>query len=243
MTTDAPPTPCALAHAVPGRHLDGCDDPDCPGCLPALALDRTKACGWHTGRVRRALGDAPDLVAHLHELIEPGSGAGEERVTRGELAPPAPLSVDALSAADDLIRVLASWTARLASANRLHGPVEPPRSLERRPRQARTCVGLCQWLLAHQDAALSAPWTAAYVRDVTTEVASVRARYPLEERPVWLPVPCPACGSNSLARWAPRWVGAPVTIACELDDCRTTVDEDRYPWLVRLAADLAKDRR
>jgi hypothetical protein len=262
--TDTPPRPCALEHAIPARHRDDCDGhapavegqaerKPCRGCLPALADQPLHVCRWHAARVTRALGDIPDLVAHLHTLIEPGSGAGEERVTRGELAPPAPLSVDAISAADDILAILGSWADRLAAHRSLTGPTKPstvgwrrdgsPGILTRRRLQIDLAVERAGRLLTHQDAALTAPWAAAYVRDITRETASLRARYPTTERPVFLPVPCPACGAMSLARWAPRWVGAPTTIACELDDCRTVVDEDRYPWLVRLAADLARERR
>ena len=265
-TTTAVVVLCALDHPVPGRHLDDCDGltppapgkhrdqcttTDCPGCLrtpckgcqPAQAADHTHICRWHTGRLTRALGDAPDLITHLHEMIEPGSGAGEERVTRGELAPPAPLRVDAVAAADDLVRVLGSWAARIATERRLTAFLAPQRGGNRRARQITDVLDHVQRLTTHQEHALTANWAAAYVRDITTEIGALRATWPMEERPVYLPVPCPACGASSLARWAPRWQGAPTTICCEMSDCRTVVDEDRYPWLVRLAADLARERR
>lgn len=241
--TEAVRPPCALDHTVPGRHTDTCPGNDCPGCLPALATDRLHVCRWHLGRTTRALGDAPDLIAHLHEMIEPGSSAGEERVTRGELAPPAPLRVDAVAAADDLARVLGSWSARVATERHLAAFLPPSRAGSRRERQVTAAIDAVTRLTTHQEHALTARWTPAYVRDLTHEVAVIRAQWPMEERPVFLPVPCPACGSSSLARWAPRWQGAPTTIACEMPDCRTVVDEDRYPWLVRLAQDLARERR
>ena len=244
---DQPRPACALDHTRPGNHLDTCTGTDatgkdCRGCTPALADQHSLVCRWHAGRHRRALGDLPDLVAHLHDNIEPSSSASDgDYVTRGELAPPAPLSVDALSAADDLVLLARSWAARLAGDRRLVGPTRFSTG-DRRADQHEDARTLCAWLLTHEDAALSAPWTAAYLRELLHDVGAVTARWPIEQRPVWLPVPCPECGATSLARWAPRWAGAPTTIACERPECLHTVSEDTYPWLVRLAADLAVPR-
>jgi hypothetical protein len=73
-------------------------------------------------RATEAVAACPDLVGHLREHVEPGSAAGGER--SGTRDAPAPLSVTAVAAADDLHAALASWVLLVLEEHpdRLHGP-------------------------------------------------------------------------------------------------------------------------
>ncbi len=59
------------------------------------------------------------------------------------------------------------------------------------------------------------------------------ARFPTEQRPVYLPMPCPECGLRTLRRYAPRRYEAPVTIACESHACEHIISEDGFDWVAR----------
>jgi hypothetical protein len=138
--------------------------------------------------------------------------------------------------------MLHSWADLTARTYRLTRP----------PRAGSTCVidrgvvtitgvktptatrDITVWLLRHTDQIAAQPWAHEMVTEITRAVAALHAKWPTEERPVTLPIPCPACGATSLTRHAPQWEGAPTTITCQLADCQHTVPEDRYDWLIRL---------
>ena len=252
---------CSVDHVVPGRHLDGCPVDGCSGCWPALALDGLQVCGWHARRTRWAIAQAPDVVGHLREHVEPGSATGDR--VGGSRTPPEPLSLDAVAAADDLHAALASWVLLVLEEHpdRLDGPgwqgsaVRPAskrRVLGEVVYQASRVVGLrgdtagdtaptrrlATWLLRHLDWALAQPWALELATEMPEQISRLHAAWPTSEHATRLGLPCPGCGLLTLVRWAPRWQGAPVTIACERIACAAVVPEEKYPWLARLATDL-----
>lgn len=293
-----PPRLCAVGHVVPRAHLDGAlEDPthaeSCLGCRPALADEdgHQLVCRWHGRRQRWAIAAAPDLVAHLRDHLQPGA-ASDDKV-RGSRTPPAPISLAALAAADDLHAKLAGWVlVVLEERPDLHGPdwagsLVVPRQrtrtrdgevVYRDPRvvgvrgpmhdaHIETCTGcscihvkhaagphlrrcqrcpgcipsgsaatiaLARWLLTHLEWCLAQPWAAVFVTEIPAAVTTVRARWPIEERPARVPVPCPACGQRTLVRHAPKWAEAPITVACDRIECGHIVPETRYEHLTRL---------
>jgi hypothetical protein len=228
-------TACATGCTLRGRHTTTCDTDGCTGCLPTPVDPPATICTNCHARLRHALTACPDLVTHILGNIEPGRGEPTEHHGPRQ-SPPAPLNVTALSDADDLHARLAAW------ADLITGTGRPPRERTtrntagditgiRHPNATRVLV---IWLLRRTKLIAEQDWAHEMVREVTRTVRILTARWPVEDRPVYLPVPCPACGCDSLVRYAPRWEGAPVTITCRLTECGHTVPEDRYAWLIRL---------
>lgn len=82
----------AIGCAIPRRHVPGCDDEECRGCLPALA-DVGRLCERHLNRIRSTLVGIGDLAVRLPEVLVPGTGKAQ-RVT-GTPERSAPLNLDA----------------------------------------------------------------------------------------------------------------------------------------------------
>lgn len=211
-------------------------------------------------RGRGALSACPDLVAHLREHLEPvATGYDADRGTRtGKRNPPAPLSVDAAAAADDLHATLAAWTTLVMhERGQPDQPIDGPdwTGSDIRPASKRRCatgemvyedarvigvhhwhatLNVTRWLFRHYDWITRQDWAAAdFVTELHDQVATIRARFPTEQRPVYLPMPCPECGLRTLRRYAPRRYEAPVTIACDSEDCEHVISEDGFDWVAR----------
>ena len=260
---------CASGCTIRRRHLADCGTEDgdttadaCPGCLPRPASDGSTVCIVCDGRWTDALTRAPELVTHIRSLIEPGSAGPSEaqwKHTKGAAAP-APLNVAAVSDADDLHAVLASWAARVVDESGMHGPHWSGSDVRPASRR-RTCGGVAYedarvvgltagtdgaatrevagWLLTHRAWILSREWVPVMVQEVSRMVGQLRARWPVEERPARLPIRCPECGQRALTRYAPREAGWPSTITC--DECGQTIPEQLYGHYARLV--LAEQRK
>lgn len=116
------PPPCARGCTLDGQHAPPCDGNDCGGCLPRPA-DTGHLCERCYTALRRDLATAPSLINWLRQHVEPG-GPRQDGKTTGTRNPPAPLSADAVAAADDLHAMLASWVLLILEEHpsRLHGP-------------------------------------------------------------------------------------------------------------------------
>ncbi len=247
---------CAAGCTLRGRHLDDCGDPEqCRGCLPALAADGLQVCDRCHTRLRHALATAPSLVMHLREHVEPGATVRDDQPhAKGKKAPPAPLNVEALSAADDLHAELASWALLVMEERHVTGPDWTGSDI--RPASKRhTSAGviyddarvvgvsdwsatltLSRWLTPHTEWMARQEWAADVCAEVPQQVYTLLARFPMEQRPVYLPVPCPACGCQTLRRHAPRDAGLPVTVACDLGECGHIIEEDGFDWAAKVLA-------
>lgn len=254
-----------LPHTTPGEHLDACPTPStCTGCAPrpTLAAEPLLVCVHHRARVVSALAAAPDLVAHLRECVIPGKAStGDPTGTRSSSAAPAPLSVAAVSDADDVHAMLMSWALEVRRLHPSH-PVPPMAGSDVRPQTStRTADGaavvvdaqvvgltstappetttwVTRWLLDWLHWALCQPaLAAALATEIPAVIGRIRARWPIEDRDAALAVPCPACDLRTLIRHVPRWASAPVTVTCSA--CTWVADEDRYDWLIRLAREAA----
>ena len=85
----------------------------CPGCAPRAARDGVLLCEGCYRRIRRLLGECPDLIAHLRSLVDPLKAAVYDRVMVSSSRPdlPAPVPADLVDASDDLMRMLQGWAA------------------------------------------------------------------------------------------------------------------------------------
>lgn len=246
---------CASAHDVRGRHIDGCPIENCRGCLPATAAQGLQVCERCHTRLRHVLAIAPSLVMHLREHIQPGASVTDEQPgAPGKKAPPAPLNVEALSGADDLHAELASWALVVMEERRVNGPDWTgsdirPASKRRTPagivyEDARVVgvmdwqatLTLSRWLMPHTEWMAGQDWAGDISTEIPDKVYTLLARFPMEQRPVYLPVPCPACGCQTLRRHAPRDAGLPVTVACDLYECGHIIEEDGFDWAAKVLA-------
>lgn len=66
--------------ALPRRHIPGCDGTDCRGCLPALAEPNEAFCDTCSSKLRRWLGEIPDLFA---AIVDPPTIRDEHTVVDG----------------------------------------------------------------------------------------------------------------------------------------------------------------
>lgn len=248
---------CAVAHTR--GHLDGCDDDTCPGCRPVLAADGLQVCGWHAKYATHVLSACPGLVAHLRDSLERGPKPTDDQPKgKGEKVPPAPLDVDAMSAADDLHAELVSWALLVMEERDVTGPDWTgsdirPASKRRTPdgivyEDARV-VGVDDWqatvnvvrfLFVHLDWMLRQDWAGPFVEETTEKVRTIRHRWPTEDRPVYLPVPCPECKCRTLRRYPPAWAGAPITAKCDMGECDHVITEDSFMWAARVLAENGK---
>lgn len=249
-------TACATGCTLRSRHLTDCADQDtCRGCLPAPAAAPLEVCERCHLKLRHTLASAPALVRHIRGNVEPGATVRDDQPhAKGKKAPPAPLNVEALSAADDLHAELASWALLVMEERHITGPDWTgsdirPASKRRTPagiiyEDARVVgvndwtatLTVSRWLLVHTEWMASQPWAADVCREIPEKVYTLSARWPTEQRPVYLPVPCPACNHQSLRRHAPKGEGLPVTVACEMYDCGHVIEEDGFDWAAKVLA-------
>ena len=123
MTTTATPTkPCAGGCTSLGSHQPQCPcagpghkpahDDHCDGCQPRPAEFGVLCRGCHR-RLTRALADVPDLVLHLRAHVAPSWQVSDGGSVSGTREAPAPLSLDAVDAADELVAAVASWVVEV----------------------------------------------------------------------------------------------------------------------------------
>lgn len=283
---------CSTGCTLKGRHLADCN-PDCPctchtnlyapcdtpggchehhdgtacrGCLPKPIPDSRTVCQDCETRLTAALDEAPHLVAHIRSHIEPGPAPTDpdrpKRHGKAEAAP-APLSVAALSDADDLHALLASWAVRIAASRRLHGPSWAgsdvrPASKRRHPIGAMVyedarVVGVrydgatrhvTDWLRVHIDHAVALDDAADLVDEIASLVGALKRRWPDEEPVRWLPrIRCPKCHRMSLRRSPPKFVGQPVMIHCSATDCGKQIAEELWAHQARLIEHERRERK
>ena len=258
----------APGHTIPRKHQAECPRTDCAGCLPAHTQGRDLICEWHQERVREALNYAPKLIAHIRDHVQPGASNSVRPAEKGKgFSPPAPLNISAVSDADDLHAELASWALLIMEEHpsRLHGPgwngadVRPAstrRSNGERIYDPARVVGLaasadplltthaiCRWIARQLPWAITQEWAGALTEELTDRVSRMRARWPMDERRVFLPVPCQACARLTLTRSAPAEPGDPVTIACVAVDCNEVIPPEKYDFMIKVFAEAEAEKK
>lgn len=248
---------CATGCYLPGQHVPTAVHPadhPCLGCLPRRTAPGRVVCWRCSNGLEDALVRAPDLVAHIRDQVVPGDSGGTDGLPgAGRLDGPAPLSLGAVADADDLHALLCSWAALVAETypGGLCGPgwvgTHRPRGNDR-PAVGLTTAGdwratatVTRWLYDHLEWELTQEWAPDYVREVSTLVRRLRDRWATEERPRYLPVPCPSCKDPSLIRYAPTVWQGPVTITCQ--SCGIVVPEREFGAFVHTIAQERRARR
>lgn len=246
MTYDETGFACASGCTSRGRHLVDCehhDDGACSGCLPRLATNGL-VCSGCTGRYARAISEAPDLVVHLRASMEPTSAQSEDAKSKPKgkgqgKHTPAPMSLDALDAADRLYAELAAWT-RVACDDL---DLTMPRLDGWRPDGSEGQVAglkaggrndapvMADLLLTHAERIFAQAWAPDLISEMHELVRQVDLRWPREERPKYLPTPCGRCDNMSLVRSVPAWADEYATIQCR--SCGYIVEPVLYAWHAR----------
>lgn len=160
-------------------------------------------------RARRALEEAPEVLAHVRSLVvdtdgrtEPGDAGGAVTVwdeNEGEVAlagmriDSSPLRVSAVDASDQLFAELVNWVTYWAERLGLPAPAAAVAWSSMREvqgfRAGTTTAGAAlltrlqtMWLLTHHDAISADEYGPQYIADVTAAIWRLRARYPMRER-------------------------------------------------------------
>jgi hypothetical protein len=227
-----------------GQHLADCEDRDtCKGCEPRPAAIGQLCIGCH-GRLTQDIGRIPDLITHIREHVQPGA-VRRDSMVQGTRTPPAPLALDAVDAADRLYAVLRSWTEMATDELELSplaggGWTLPGRTDAvglRSGARGDDSAKLATRLLTHLDRACAYEWVGEMATEMREAVRPTLLRWPTEERPTYLPTPCPRCDMLSLVRHAPETFEGRVTIACRRGECGEVVAEDKYGLLTRMVLD------
>lgn len=241
-----------------------CDD-HCRGCRPKRASGGLVVCRGCEGRVHRAITNAPRLVAwiRIHDVPSSGSQQDSDNIKRTKKSPPLPFRADAIDTADELHSMLAAWCQTIAEEHpgALAGPDlrGSVRSRKVLADQTGAVVGLgvqlrtwgighavprsvptenaASWLTRQLPWALAQSFADELVREVSEAVETAGYRWPVEERPVRLPIPCDECERNSMVRYAPAYPKADPLITCTAVECGAIMDPDTYAWKAKVVAD------
>jgi hypothetical protein len=207
--------------------------------------DGALLCTGHYSRLTEIVATTPAVVAHLRSLVAPGAPARED-TSRG--APqgkrtPAPLTVDAVDAADAEVELLHNWCRLVADElgvelPAIRGAWLGPNGVVRGIRAADTSMvdDLTRWLAVRLDWACDQPW----VDDMLTELGEVRGRH-LRRWPVRDTArrlrghPCPTCERLTLVLHPPTNDGSPVLVVCADRRCGGVLSQDRWEWASKVA--------
>jgi hypothetical protein len=112
---------CVLGCRIRGRHLPGCDDEHCGGCLPRQA-DDGNACQPCIERLAEKLAAiaelAPDARLVAAGLVRRGSGSGAS----GKPGSRPPLNDGATDALDEITNTLTTWARHIAETRGVEIP-------------------------------------------------------------------------------------------------------------------------
>lgn len=252
-------TACIRGCTLRGQHTADCAT-ECAGCLPRPAVEGL-LCAWDYTRLIADLEDIPPLIRHLRDLGQPNAGLkpGDGR-SHGDPAYHIPIPAE-WTTADELHNLLVGWVRVVVEEHPagLTGPddggtwwtrsrLEPDEDgayvVERKPAGIRTGSGkaVVRWLLPHMPWVAAQEWVGEMRADVGREVATAKARWPMEERGHHVPAPCPRCDGLTLWYSPPAWAGASMRVECLSPDCGRVFSEpewDRMRGLMVMAAGKA----
>lgn len=226
--------PCASGCRLRDRHASECVDEACRGCLPRYA-EHGVLCAWCWQKLADALADVPVLVTHLRataNALAEASGRPLDALTV-RAGDPATRTVlhGAWLAADDLESLVASWALLVLEEHpaRLRGPNAAPWHGD-----------VVAWMAPHLAWISRHDWAPVMRRELSTTIATARARWPLPEdverhRPI-PDVRCPRCDRAGLWYYPPSFARQPFAVACQNSDCGRVFTEDEWTRLVHLLA-------
>lgn len=234
-----------------GEHYAACDDygvaegAECRGCVGVDAADGVLVCDRCARMIRQALGDAPDLVAHLRSIADPTKAAVYDRVkvSSSRIDLPAPVAADLIDASNDIMVTLREWALWVEyGAEHRYGarPLEAGIDAATAFDDAIACTDP---ITADLDRILNHADAARLLGDALLSrsgesspswwsVAEALSRWPLEERSHWAVHPCPDCGRKTIRVRPPRHARDAARYRCTTADCgweRDDTDTDG-PW-------------
>lgn len=239
---------CVVRDAT--MHLAACpdygvDEPTCGGCVPRNARDGALVCDRCYRQMRRALDDAPDLVAHLRSIADPTKAMVYDRVLVSSSRPemPAPVAADLTDASESIMRTLREWAGALVPGLRMGGM------------HAGALAGET-FQEAHYCAAVILDAIDELANDVTVKdlgdalltrhdgepdwwsVADVAARWRLEDRERWAQTPCPSCDLKTIRVRPPRPGSRVTQFRCMSCDFEKDDTDDGGLWVEAFASAL-----
>lgn len=225
--------PCIRGCTRPGVHYATCvdfgkSDGECKGCAPVEARDGVLLCDRCYGRLRRRIEAAPDLVGHLRSLADPLKATAYDRVrvqSSGSDGSPAPVSVELIDAADDIMHVLGAKKLEPGCASDVayeQAYDEVWLILAGFDRLANSLDVLEWWRLVMSPVLEENPefWT----------ISRALSRWPLEDRRTRANQPCPECGLRSVTVTPPRSQFARTWFVCQSCGWRKTERDDDGLW-------------
>lgn len=232
------PVACVSGCVVRGEHVEECCG-ECGGCAPRMAGSGV-LCDFCFQRLVGSVVDTPGVHRHLVQMGQAGVSSG---VAGDVLARSVPgsrvLYPPALSAADEVAALLGSWADEVA---RLKPGVVPPsaigwdyslpaRSVDpatgeafipvaNRLRASNDAVAaLVRWLLPHMAWVRAQEWAGDMLAELSREISTAKARWPVEERYHHVPMPCPYCQRRTLMYVPPAEFQDAALVMCENTDC------------------------
>lgn len=237
----------------------------CVGCQPREADHDSWLCRRDTGRIRRSLIEAPELVAWVASNVEPGQQARDDARVAGSREAPAPLNVAALDAVDRVVTVLVELADQHAdhvgvSLPNLDGARTTVRGQVDRVTGAKSAQAayvlvdrLCAWHLGYLASITRQPDASVWWQ-VVEATADAWRKFPAAPRAKRIPIPCPECDRLTLYMPPPRGVphynpdgslqSAPaIAVYCGTDECGAVLTEGDYARLVLAAKAAAEGAR
>jgi hypothetical protein len=206
----------------------------CSGCAPRVAREGVLLCEGCYRRIRRLLGETPDLIAHLRSLADPLKAAVYDRVMVSSSRPdlPAPVSADLIDAADDLMRMLREWAVvvdpGLAGRAGMAAGTETAEAFD----DADLCL---QAILEDFDRLANRTEITALADAVLHRhsgepewwsVVDALGKWPLDDQPRWAKSPCPECDCKTVRVRPPRRVGDAAVYRCTTCEWESDDRED-----------------
>lgn len=246
---------CAAGCVVSGQHLEGCDRSGCWGCVPREASAGV-LCSFCFQRLVGSVVDVPGLHAHLLHMAEAGvssgaAGEGHARSIPGSRV----LYRPALAAAEELASLLGSWADEV---ERLHPSRPRPASSlgwrfsvpvravdpvtgeaylpssQRLGASQSAVESMVRWILPHMAWVRTEYWAVDMLGELSREIATVKARWPMEERSHHVPMPCPYCGQRSLLYTPPAEYQHSAMVGCENSECGAYWLDDAWTRTVEI---------
>lgn len=234
-----------------GKHVSGCEDSSCLGCLPRAA-EVGVLCHWCWQQLSRSVLDIPVVARHLTFLAEPSlsSPLGKDSAGGG-VAGSVSLYAEELDYVDQMAAMFGAWALYIddfvKGANpQMWGQWTFVESADRGGSAApsaddvpirSTVEGLesvTRWMMQHLRWVAGQCWAPEMMREVSLWVNRAWGRWPHSERAHAVPMPCPVCDQWSLEYRPPVVSNSPAIVSCSFPDCGRQWVDDEWTALVRV---------
>ena len=231
--------PCARGCVQRGQHGSLCEGGLCKGCLPRLAADGALICPRCIHRIKRVLGDVPQLCAHLRSMLDPLKAQAVDQDKPSGRAPfaPAPVNVDLVDAGSDIMTALVWWAVYFGDDQRSYHRFGNGFPSTATAEQAYiVSKWACDYLLLKLPEIVNDSWVTMFARQMIDwpddsgdwTVQKALATYPVEASAYWAAAPCPECGLRTIRVIPPQAIGAETMFECRA--CKWVPDGDQDSW-------------